>query len=146
MPDTDSSNLFAYIHKVMMTHYINTQIQTVEWILIEKHTHAYIHSECILIENTYIHTYISIYEEGSLFCFVVMRSTDASDVFLVFLESSPWGEVHGLGLAVQKFLNIEWFLHWKLNQIVAKNFRGIGMCLWCCWKVLDEEDLMDFIW
>jgi hypothetical protein len=30
MPDTDSSNLFAYIHKVMMTHYINTQIQTVE--------------------------------------------------------------------------------------------------------------------
>jgi hypothetical protein len=30
MPDTDSSNLFAYIHKVMMTHYINTQIQTVD--------------------------------------------------------------------------------------------------------------------
>jgi hypothetical protein len=30
IPDTDPSNLFAYIHKVMMTHYINTQIQTVK--------------------------------------------------------------------------------------------------------------------
>jgi hypothetical protein len=42
-------------------------------------------------------------------------------VFLVSLESSHQsGGVHGLGsmmfkLAVQKFLNIEWFLHWKLN-------------------------------
>jgi hypothetical protein len=24
--------------------------------------------------------------------------------------------------------------------IVAENFRGIGMCLWCCWKDLDEDD------
>jgi hypothetical protein len=36
------------------------------------------------------------------------------------LESSRQGEMHGLGfimfgLAMQKFLNIEWFLHWKLN-------------------------------
>jgi hypothetical protein len=49
------------------------------------------------------------------------------------------------GLAVQKFLNIEWFLHWKLNNIVAENFGGIEMCLWCCWKDLDEQDLMEFI-
>jgi hypothetical protein len=59
--------------------------------------------------------------------------------------------VHGLGsmtfgLVVQKFLNNEWFLHWKLNKIVAENFRGIGMWLWCCWKDLDEQDLMEFIW
>jgi hypothetical protein len=20
------------------------------------------------------------------------------------------------------------------------------MCLWCCWKDLDEQDLMEFIW
>jgi hypothetical protein len=52
-------------------------------------------------------------KEGSLFCFVVVRSTDASDlVFLVSLESSQQGGVHGLGsmtfgLALQKFLNIE---------------------------------------
>jgi len=25
--------------------------------------------------------------------------------------------------------------------MVAENFRGIGMCLWCCWKDLDEQDL-----
>ncbi len=40
--------------------------------------------------------------------------------FLVSLESSWGGGVHWLGfmafgLAVQKFLNIEWFFHWKLN-------------------------------
>jgi hypothetical protein len=35
----------------------------------------------------------------------------------------------------------------KLNYILAENFRGIGMfvCLWCCWKDLDEQDLMEFI-
>jgi len=52
--------------------------------------------------------------EGSLFCFVVMRSTELVCFrlcFLVSLESSQWG-VHGLGsmtfgLVEQKFLNIE---------------------------------------
>jgi hypothetical protein len=39
--------------------------------------------------------------------------------------------VHGLGsttfgLEVQKFLNIECFLHWKLNKIEAENFGGVG--------------------
>jgi hypothetical protein len=70
---------------------------------------------------------------------------------LVALESSPGGGVHGLGsmmfgLVVQKFLNNEWFLRWKLNKIVVENFAGIGMWLWCCWKDLDEQDLMEFIW
>jgi len=41
-------------------------------------------------------------------------------MFLVSLENSWRGGVHGLGsmmfgLAMQKFLNIEWFFHWKLN-------------------------------
>ncbi len=49
-------------------------------------------------------------KEGSLFCFVVMRSTEP--VFLVSLESSQRGGMHGLGSitfgpAVQKLLNIE---------------------------------------
>jgi hypothetical protein len=35
----------------------------------------------------------------------------------------------------------------QLNLIVVENFGGIGMCLWwCCWKALDEHDLMEFIW
>jgi len=36
--------------------------------------------------------------------------------------------------------------HFAIILIVAENFRGIGMCLWCCWKDLDEQDLMEFIW
>jgi hypothetical protein len=40
--------------------------------------------------------------------------------FLVSLESSWRGGVHGLGsmmigLVVQKFLNMEWFLHWNCS-------------------------------
>jgi hypothetical protein len=31
-------------------------------------------------------------------------------------------------------------------KIVAENWGGIGMCLWCCWKDHDEQDLMEFIW
>jgi hypothetical protein len=30
--------------------------------------------------------------------------------------------------------------------MVAEIFGGIGMCLWCSWKDLDEQDLMKFIW
>ncbi len=62
-------------------------------------------------------------KEGSLFCIVLMRSTEPGcfrSCFLLNLESSRQGGVHGLGsmtfgLAMQKFLNVEWFLHWKLN-------------------------------
>jgi len=83
-------------------------------------------------------------KEGSLFCsYEIQRTRMLQIVFLVSRESSRRGGVHGLGsmtfgLAVEKFLNIEWFLHWKLNYIVAEIFGGIGMCLWCCWKDLDE--------
>jgi len=59
-------------------------------------------------------------------------------VFLVSLESSlsrrgasAW--FHGIwtcGVEAQ----------WKLNEILVENFGGIGMCLWCCWKDLDEQD------
>jgi hypothetical protein len=42
-------------------------------------------------------------------------------------------------LSVQKFLNIK-LISW------LKIFGEIGMCLGCCWKDLDEQDLMEFIW
>jgi hypothetical protein len=38
------------------------------------------------------------------------------------------------------------FLAENLNEIVAENFGEIGMCLWCCWKEVAEQDLMEFIW
>ncbi len=70
-------------------------------------------------------------------------------MFLVSLESSQQEGVHGLGstmfaLVVEKLLNIQWFLHENLNWIVAKVFGGIKMYLWCSWKDLDEQDLMEF--
>jgi hypothetical protein len=34
----------------------------------------------------------------------------------------------------------------KIKLIIAENFKGIGMCFWCCWQDLDEQDLMEFIW
>jgi hypothetical protein len=35
----------------------------------------------------------------------------------------------------------------KSKLFIAENFGGIGMCLWCWWKDLDEQqDLMEFIW
>jgi hypothetical protein len=57
-------------------------------------------------------------KEGSLFCFVLFCSYEMHQikmlqiVFLVFLESSPRGRVHGFGsmafgLVMKKFLNIE---------------------------------------
>jgi hypothetical protein len=66
--------------------------------------------------------YLSM-KEGSLFVlFVLMRSTepDPLDRVLGLFGSSWGGGVHQLGfvafgLVVQKFLNIEWFLHYKSN-------------------------------
>jgi len=67
-------------------------------------------------------------KEGSLFCFVLFCSYEMhwtrmlQILFLVSLESSRRGGVHGLGsmmmlgLAVRKFLNIEWFLRWKFQR------------------------------
>ncbi len=71
-------------------------------------------------------------KEGSLFCFLVMRSTEPgcfrSFSWCLWKALDEEG-VHGLGsmtfgLAVQKFLNIEWFLHWKLNL----------NCSWKFWR------------
>jgi hypothetical protein len=50
-----------------------------------------------------------------------------------------------LGLVVQKFLNIEWFSSLEIILNGSWNFwRNWNVCLWCCWKDLDEQDLMEF--
>ncbi len=105
--------------------------------------------------NQYIYFEIYLWRKVVwLFCFVctygIHQTRMLQIMFFISLESSGWGGLQGLGsmtfgLAVQRFLKIEWFLHWKLNKIVAENFIGIGMCLFCSWKDLDEEDLMEFI-
>ncbi len=71
----------------------------------------------------------AIYPWRKVFCFVLFCNYEIHStrmlqvVFLVSLESSRQG-MHGLGsitfgLGVQKFLHIEWCLHWKLNWFVA---------------------------
>jgi hypothetical protein len=65
-------------------------------------------------------------KEGILFFFILSCNYEIHQtkmlqiVFLVSLESSQWKGVHGFGsmtfgLVVQKFSNIEWFFHKKLN-------------------------------
>ncbi len=63
-------------------------------------------------------------------------------VFLVSLESSQGGGVHQLGsmtfgLAMQKFLNIEWFFSLTIKLNCSWKFRR-NWSLWCCCKDLDE--------
>ncbi len=69
----------------------------------------------------------NIYLWRKVVCFVFFCSYEIDQtgmfhiVFLVSWESSRWGGVHGLGsmmfgLVMQKFLNIEWFLHKNKNK------------------------------
>jgi hypothetical protein len=60
------------------------------------------------------------------------------------LKSSRWGGVHGcgsmtFGLAVQKFLNTEWILHWKLklncSWKLQRNWNVPGVLLGRSWWV-----------
>jgi hypothetical protein len=83
---------------------------------------------------------------SSLFCFVLFCSYEMLQiVFLVSLESSWWGGMHGLWFHDIWTCGAKVFEYWiifslkiKLNQIVAENFGGSGMWLWCCWRDFDE--------
>jgi hypothetical protein len=76
---------------------------------------------CAPVEKSVIYLWSKVI---CLFCFVctdeIYRTGMLQIVFLVSLESSREGGVHWLGflvfvLGMQNFLNIEWFLHSKLN-------------------------------
>jgi hypothetical protein len=98
---------------------------------------------CKIFSHPNPHIYLSM-KEGSLFvfvCFVCTYEIHQTGIFhitfLVSLERSRGEGVHGLhcmtlGIGIAKFLNIEIFF--------TENFGGIGMCLWRCWKDLDEQD------
>jgi hypothetical protein len=89
-----------------------------------------------------------------LFCLYLWDppNQDASDHILGLVDKlsrgrrGAWAWVHGVldlqckssWILIDFFLKIKWNCSW--------NFEGIGMCLWCCWKDLDEQDLMEFIW
>jgi len=68
---------------------------------------------------------------------------------LFCLVLSPWDlPNHGasrrtLGV-FRKLLIIEPFFQWKLNKIKTENCIGIWKHSWCCWKALDESNLIKF--
>ncbi len=86
-----------------------------------------------------------------MFCFVVMRFTESRCFRLCSWYLLKSLDEEGCMGLVPWCLDLQCKSSWILNDfftgnsIVAENFRGIGMCLWCCWKDLDEEDLMESI-
>jgi hypothetical protein len=59
--------------------------------------------------------------------------------------TSAWAWFHDIWTCCVKVLDYYIISSLKINEIVAENFGGIGMRLWCCWKDLDEQDLLEFI-
>ncbi len=129
-----------YIHELVCYVYcaklgnLHPSCRLIDWLqilMIDCHnTHSLVPTDLneigmVLAKDWKNHT---IYEARWFVCFVLFvlmrihRIGMLQSAFLVsFLESSWRKGVHGLGsmtmigLAVQKFLNIEWFFHWKLN-------------------------------
>ncbi len=48
--------------------------------------------------------------------------------------------------SVENVVTLEGLLFNCSIQAWLNFFGGIGMCLWCCWKDLDEQDFVEFIW
>jgi hypothetical protein len=69
-------------------------------------------------------------KQGSLLCFVTLRSSKPWHFMLISSKSSQWVQVHWLnlrlfGAMVWKLLIIEPFFQWKINKIEIKNYIGI---------------------
>ncbi len=96
--------------------------------------------------------YLSM-KEGSLFCFVVMKSNKLRCFKLYFWclgkisrRRGAWPWFHDVWIGGAIFL-IYWMifsLKTKLNH--SCKFQGIRMCLWFFWENLDEQNLMKSIW
>jgi hypothetical protein len=98
----------------------------------------------------HLYTYLFM-KESNLFCFVVMRSTKPGCfrtcswcLSKVSTRRGAWAWFHDVWTWGPNVL--EYSMISSLKIMVAENFRGIEICLWCCWKYLDEHDLMEFIW
>jgi hypothetical protein len=89
-------------------------------------------------------------KEGSLICFVLFcsyeihRTRMLQIVFLVGFSTrrGAWAWFHDVWTCCAKVLEYWMISLLKLNQIVAENFGGIWMCLWFCWKDLDEQEFI----
>jgi hypothetical protein len=97
--------------------------------------------------------YLSM-KQGSLFCFVSLcwdlpnHKVLHVAALLTSLESFWW--VHHIGLrlfgaTIWKLSIIESLSQRKLNKIGTENCIGIWGCSLCCWKALNNSDLIQFI-
>ncbi len=106
----------------------------------------------------HINVSLHIYLQKKVVFFVLYCDTKISQtmpirvhtVLLVSLESSWWVRVHWLdlrflGATMWKLLIIEPFFQWTLNKIGTKNCIEIWKVSWCCWKALEESNLIKFI-
>ncbi len=46
---------------------------------------------------------------------------------------------HGVWICSVEVLEYRMISSLKIKLNLAKNYEGIGMCLWCCWKDLDDD-------
>jgi hypothetical protein len=93
-------------------------------------------------------------KQGSLFCFVshteISQATNLHVVVLVYFKSSWWCVgVHQLGLRLvgATVWKLDYWIIFlmRINKIKTKNYIGIWGCSWCCWKALDESNLIELI-
>jgi hypothetical protein len=77
-------------------------------------------------------------KQGSLFCFVTLKSTKCFMMCSWYLWKAFDEEVHQLGLRlvgtmVWKLLMIEPFFQLKWNKIEIEKIIVIWVCTWCVW-------------
>jgi hypothetical protein len=99
--------------------------------------------------------YMLIYVWRKVVCFVLYLwdppNQDASDCVLgvfgkLLMRRGAWAWVHDVWTC-----SAQVFEYWMISSLKIKlnrswKFGGIGMWLWCCWKDLDEQDVMESIW
>jgi hypothetical protein len=116
------------------------------------------HLRKMFLESQFICQRISMKENRFcfffvLFCFIVMKSTQlwcftfCSWCFgKLSTRRCAWAWFHDVCTWGAKVIEywMSYSIQIKLNYSFF--FGQIEMCLWCSWKYLDEQDLMEFIW
>ncbi len=96
----------------------------------------------------YVFTTTSIHDGRLFICFVLYlwdpRKADASNH--VPGDFGRLSKSRGAWAWCAKVIEYWMISSLKIKLTHSWKFWGTGKCLWCCWKDLDEQDLMEFIW
>jgi hypothetical protein len=90
----------------------------------------------------------TIYLWRKVVCFVLLCSYEIHWIGMLHILRCLWKVFNKEGCMglIPWNLDLSCKSSWILIDFFIKKFKRIGMCLWCCWKDLDKEDLMEFIW